>query len=116
MAGDVGGASPAVGAAKEGEKEKSANFERYIYRILRQTEPGTKISKKAMEIMNAQLVDTFHRLADESAALAAASGHRVVSDRDVRTVLNRLLPPDLALDAEALGNAALNRFGDEAEA
>ena len=122
MAGDVSGASPAVGAAreepaegKEGEKEKSAKFERYIYRICRQTDPGAKISKKAMEFMNTQLIHTFHRLADESAALAAASGHTVVSDQDVRTVLNRLLPPDLALDAEALGNAALNHFGDEAE-
>ena len=62
--GKIGGAGE-----KKRKRRRKETYGIYIYNVLKQVHPEIGISKKAMNIMNSFINDTFERLAGESSKL-----------------------------------------------
>jgi histone H2B len=59
--------------AKEARKYKKSrrdNFSVYIYKVLKEVHPEIGISRKAMNIMNSFMLDSFDQICLEGARLA----------------------------------------------
>ena len=64
-------------------KRRVETFSLYIYKVLKQVHPEIGISKKAMNIMNSFINDTFDRLATESSKLVRYNKKRTLSSREI---------------------------------
>ena len=64
-------------------KKRVETFSLYIYKVLKQVHPEIGISKKAMNIMNSFINDTFDRLAGESSKLVRYNRKRTLSSREI---------------------------------
>ena len=103
--------------ASSGEEKKTTRHKRrletfaiYIYKVLRQVHPEIGISKKAMNIMNSFINDTFDRLALESSKLVRYNKKRTLSSREIQTAVKLLLPGELAKHAISEGTEAVTKF------
>lgn len=103
--------------ASSGEEKKTTRHKRrletfaiYIYKVLRQVHPEIGISKKAMNIMNSFINDTFDRLALESSKLVRYNKKRTLSSREIQTAVKLLLPGELAKHAISEGTKAVTKF------
>jgi histone H2B len=106
-------AAAAGGAAasdKKNKKRRQETFAIYIYKVLRQVHPEIGISKKAMNIMNSFINDTFDRLALESSKLVRYNKKRTLSSREIQTAVKLLLPGELAKHAISEGTKAVTKF------
>ncbi|GFT12899.1 histone H2B [Nephila pilipes] len=59
-----------AGDKKKRKKRRKESFAIYVYNVLKQAQPDTGISSKAMSIMNSFVNDIFERIAAESSRLA----------------------------------------------
>ena len=50
-------------------KRRPETFKSYIFKVLKQVHPETRISKKSIAIMNNLVTDTFDRVANEAGKL-----------------------------------------------
>jgi histone H2B len=91
-------------------KRRMETFAIYIYKVLRQVHPEIGISKKAMNIMNSFINDTFDRLALESSKLVRYNKKRTLSSREIQTAVKLLLPGELAKHAISEGTKAVTKF------
>ena len=65
------------------KKRRVETFSIYIYKVLKQVHPETGISKKAMNIMNSFINDTFERIAMESSKLVRYNKRKTLSSREI---------------------------------
>lgn len=91
-------------------RRRVETFGIYIYKVLRQVHPETGISKKAMNIMNSFINDTFDRIAIEASKLTRYNKRRTLSSREVQTAVKLLLPGELAKHAISEGTKAVTKF------
>ena len=96
--------------AKKRHKRRVESFGIYIYKVLRQVHPETGISKRAMNIMNSFINDTFDRIALESSKLVRYNRRKTLSSREVQTAVKLLLPGELAKHAISEGTKAVTKF------
>jgi len=75
------------------------NFSVYIYKVLKEIHPEIGISKKAMNIMNGFLLDSFDQICTEGAKLARYRKARTVGHNEIKAAVQLLLPGDLASHA-----------------
>ena len=68
---------------KKRKKKRVETFSLYIYKVLKQVHPEIGISKKAMNIMNSFINDTFDKMAAESSKLVRYNKKRTLSSREV---------------------------------
>merc|ERR1712188_212471 len=73
----------ASAASKSRMKRRSETFAIYIYKVLKQVLPDVGVSKKAMNIMNSFINDSFERIALESSKLVRFNKRRTLSSREV---------------------------------
>ena len=92
------------------KKRRIETFSIYIYKVLKQVHPETGISKKAMNIMNSFINDTFDRIAMESSKLVRYNKRRTLSSREIQTSVKLLLPGELAKHAISEGTKAVTKF------
>ena len=103
----------ATGAAtseRKNKRRRQETFAIYIYKVLRQVHPEIGISKKAMNIMNSFINDTFDRLSLESSKLVRYNKKRTLSSREIQTAVKLLLPGELAKHAISEGTKAVTKF------
>ena len=62
-------------------RRRVETFSIYIYKVLKQVHPDIGISKKAMNIMNSFIHDTFDRVATEGSKLVRFNKRRTLSSR-----------------------------------
>merc|ERR1712119_242691 len=96
------GAKKGGKAAKSGAKRhrrRQETFAIYIYKVLKQVHPDVGVSKKAMNIMNSFINDSFERIALEASKLVRFNKRRTLSSREVQTAVKLLLPGELARHA-----------------
>merc|ERR1712080_796885 len=95
--------APAKKAAKKDAKKRHRRrvetFAIYIYKVLKQVHPDVGVSKKAMNIMNSFINDSFERIALEASKLVRFNKRRILSSREVQTAVKLLLPGELARHA-----------------
>ena len=72
-----------VGEKAKRHKRRIETFALYIYKVLKQVHPEIGISRKAMNIMNSFINDTFDRIALESSKLVRFNKRRTLSSREV---------------------------------
>ena len=95
---------------KSHKKRKYATFSIYIYKVLRQVHPEVGISKKAMNIMNSFINDTFDKLSLEASKLVRYNKKSTLSSREVQTAVKLLLPGELSKHAISEGTKAVSKF------
>ena len=88
-------------------KRRVETFSLYIYKVLKQVHPEIGISKKAMNIMNSFINDTFDRLSTESSKLVRYNRKRTLSSREIQSAVKLLLPGELSKHAISEGTKAV---------
>merc|ERR1711915_294044 len=91
-------------------KKPKQTYSAYILKVLKQVHPDTRISKKAMSIMNSFTNDIFEKLAGEASRLVSYSKRKSFTSCDVQTATRLLLPGELAKHAVSEGTKAVAKF------
>ncbi|KAM3185462.1 hypothetical protein ACTXT7_006314 [Hymenolepis weldensis] len=95
---------------KKKNKRRRANFNIYLYKVLRQVHPETGISSRAMSIMNSFVNDLFERLAAEASRLSRYNGKLTLTCREIQTAVRLILPDELAKHAISEGTKAVTKY------
>lgn len=91
-------------------RKRTETFSSYIYRVLKQVHAEIGISRKAMNIMNSFVNDTFERLANEAIRLARYTKRTTITSREIQTAVRLLLPGELAKHAVGEGTKAITKY------
>ncbi len=85
-------------------------FNSYIFKVLKQVHPNTRISKKGMAIVNNFVTDTFDRIASEAGRLVRMNKTSTLGSREVQSAIRLVLPGELSQHAVSEGPKALSKF------
>ena len=86
------------------------SFNTYIFKIMKQVHPETRISKKGIAIINNFVTDTFEKIATEASKLCRIHGNQTMASRDVQSAIRLVLPGELAKHAVSEGTKAMTKF------
>ena len=107
-------AKAAAAPKKDGKKKRAhkrvESYGTYIYKVLKQVHPDIGISKKAMNIMNSFIHDTFDRIGSEGSKLVRFNKRRTLSSREVQSAVKLILPGELARHAISEGTKAVTKY------
>ena len=92
------------------KKRRVETFSLYIYKVLKQVHPEIGISKKAMQIMNSFINDTFDKMAGEAGKLVRYNRKKTLSSREIQSAVKLMLPGELAKHAISEGTKAVTKF------
>ncbi|MXQ82725.1 hypothetical protein E5288_WYG022610 [Bos mutus] len=98
---------------KDGKKRKRSRKESYsvyVYKVLKQVNPDTGISSKAMGIMNSFVNGIFEHIAGEVSHLAHYNKRLTITSREIQTTVHLLLPGELAKHAVSEGTKAVFKY------
>ncbi|XP_076274754.1 histone H2B-like [Rhynchophorus ferrugineus] len=95
---------------KKKKRKRKESYAIYIYKILKQVDPDTGISNKAMSIMNYFVNDIFERIAAEASRLAHYNKVSTITSREIQTAVRLLLPGELAKHAVSEGTKAVTKY------
>jgi histone H2B len=76
---------------KKKKRKRKESYAIYIYKVLKQDHPDTRISSKAMTIMNSLVIDIFERIAGESSRLAHYNTRSTITCGEIQTAVRLLL-------------------------
>ena len=88
----------------------AATFNSYIFKVMKQVHPETRISKKGITIINNFVEDTFEKIASEASKLARYSKKPTVTSREIQTAVRLILPGELAKHAVSEGTKAVTKY------
>ena len=97
-------------ASRKIRRRRVETFSIYIYKVLKQVHPDIGVSKKAMNIMNSFIHDTFDRIATEGSKLVRFNKRRTLSSREVQSAVKLILPGELARHAVSEGTKAVTKY------
>ena len=92
------------------KRRSETKFSLYIYKVLKQVHPEIGISKKAMNIMNSFINDTFDQMAAEASKLVRYNKKRTLSSREIQSAVKLMLPGELSKHAISEGTKAVTKF------
>ncbi|KAI3429596.1 hypothetical protein D9Q98_005682 [Chlorella vulgaris] len=105
-----------AGTSEKGEKKgkrtkaKSESYKIYIHKVLLQVHPDTRISTKAMSIVNSMMTDMFEKIATAAAQLSRVNKKATLSSREIQTAVRLVLPGELAKHAVSEGTKAVTKY------
>ena len=91
-------------------RKGKASFNSYIFKIMKQVHPETRISKKGIAIINNFVTDTFEKIATEASKLCRIHKGMTMGSRDVQSAIRLVLPGELAKHAVSEGTKAMTKF------
>merc|ERR1712066_459297 len=94
-------------------KKRAKNFNsyhHYIYKVLQEVHPDTRISSKAISIVNSMVNDIFERFADEAVTLSMRNKRCTVTAREIQTAVRLIFPRELAKHAMSEGIKAVDKY------
>ena len=98
-------------APMEKKRRKAVvSYKTYIFKVMKQVHPETRISKKSMTIINNFVEDTFEKIASEASKLCHMHKRATMSSRDVQSAIRLVLPGELAKHAVSEGTKAMTKF------
>jgi len=98
-------------APMEKKRRKAVvSYKTYIFKVMKQVHPETRISKKSMTIINNFVEDTFEKIASEASKLCRMHKRATMSSRDVQSAIRLVLPGELAKHAVSEGTKAMTKF------
>ncbi|XP_067829788.1 histone H2B type 1-L-like [Heptranchias perlo] len=95
---------------KKRRRSRKLSYSTYVYRVLTQVHPATRISSKAMSVMNSFVVDIFERIASEASHLIHYNNRRTISAREIQSAVRLMLPGELAKHAVSEGTKAVTKY------
>ncbi|KAJ9075682.1 Histone H2B type 1-A [Entomophthora muscae] len=96
--------------AKIRKSKKPRTYHIYIHRVLKQAHTDTRISSRAISVMDCFVKDIFERIASEASQLAAYNKRSTISTREIQTAILLVLPKELAKHAISYGSKAITQF------
>ena len=104
--------SPARGSksTRTYKKKRTETFNLYIFKVLKQVHPDIGMSKRAMNVMNGFVHDTFDRIANEAGNIVKYNKRSTMDARAVQCACKLVLPGELAKHAETEANKAVNKY------
>ncbi|XP_067865053.1 histone H2B type 1-A-like [Heterodontus francisci] len=99
---------------KKRKKIRKQSYSTYVYRVLTQVHPSTRISSKAMSVMNSFVVDIFERIASEASHLIHYNKRHTISAREIQSAVRLMLPGELAKHAVSEGTKAVTKYTNSA--
>ena len=100
----------APAAKLRAKKRQTKSFRTYISRVLKQVHPKIGLSKTSMSIINSFVLDSFDKIAQESAKLAKTNKKATLSAREVQSAVRLVVPNELAKHAITEGTKAIQKF------
>ena len=97
-------------AEKAKRRKGVQSYKSYIFKVLKQVHPQTRISKKGIAIMNNFVTDTFEKIATEAGKLCKITKRSTLSSRDVQSAIRLVLPGELSKHAVSEGTKAMTKF------
>ena len=91
-------------------RKGTESWKTYIFRVLKQVHPETRISQKGMSIINNFVTDTFEKVALEASKLCRIHKRMTMGSRDVQSAIRLVLPGELAKHAVSEGTKAMTKF------
>ena len=91
-------------------RKAKASFNSYIFKIMKQVHPETRISKKGIQIINNFVTDTFEKIASEASKLCRIHKGMTMNSRDVQAAIRLVLPGELAKHAVSEGTKAMTKY------
>ena len=91
-------------------RRRTATYNSYIFKIMKQVHPETRISKKGIAIINNFVTDTFEKIATEASKLCRIHKSATMASRDVQSAIRLVLPGELAKHAVSEGTKAMTKF------
>ncbi|XP_041038494.1 late histone H2B.L4-like [Carcharodon carcharias] len=95
---------------KKRRKSHKQSYSIYMYRVLTQAHPSTRILSKAMSVMNSFVVDVFKRIASEASHLIHYNKRRTISAGEIQSAIRLMLPGELAKHAISEGTKAVTKY------
>ena len=95
-------------------RKAKRSFNSYIFKIMKQVHPETRISKKGIAIINNFVTDTFEKIATEASKLCRVHGNATMASRDVQSAIRLVLPGELAKHAVSEGTKAVTKYTSNA--
>jgi histone H2B len=86
------------------------SYNSYIFKVMKQVHPETRISKKGIAIINNFVTDTFEKIATEASKLCRIHKGATMGSRDVQSAIRLVLPGELAKHAVSEGTKAMTKF------
>ena len=102
--------APKNTATKKIKRRGVESWKTYIFRVLKQVHPETRISQKGMAIINNFVTDTFEKIATEASKLCRIHKSATMASRDVQSAIRLVLPGELAKHAVSEGTKAMTKF------
>ncbi|XP_041061389.1 histone H2B type 1-M-like [Carcharodon carcharias] len=96
--------------SRKRRKSRKQSYSTYMYRALSQVHPFTRISSKAMSVMNSFVVDIFRRITSQASHLIHYNKHHVISAREIQSTIHLMLPWELAKHIVSEGTKALTKY------
>merc|ERR1712176_1305996 len=93
-------------------RRRNETYSLYVYKVLKQVHPDVGISRRAMNVMNSLMNDTFDRLCSEAAGLVRVSGRRTMSARSVQSAVQLPIPGEIDKEVVSEGTKAVTKFGN----
>ncbi len=101
-------AAPAAG--RKYNRKRKETFNIYIFKVLKQVHPDIGMSKRAMNVMNGFVHDTFDRIAAEAANIVKYNKKATMDARAVQCACKLVLPGELSKHAETEASKAVNKY------
>ena len=86
------------------------SYNSYIFKVMKQVHPETRISKKGMTIINNFVEDTFEKIASEGSKLCRLHKTMTLGSRDIQSAIRLVLPGELAKHAVSEGTKAVTKY------
>ena len=92
------------------KKKRHETFNLYIFKVLKQVHPDIGMSKRAMNVMNGFVHDTFDRIAVEAGNIVKYNKKKTLDARAIQCACKLVLPGELSKHAETEANKAVNKY------
>ncbi|XP_041068195.1 histone H2B type 1-A-like [Carcharodon carcharias] len=94
---------------KKWRKSRKQSYSAYVYRGLTHVHPSTRISSKALSVMNSFIIDSFEHIASEASHLIHYNKRHIIMAREIQSAVRLKLPGELAKHTVSKGAKAVNK-------
>jgi len=106
---------PGENRAVKKARRKKESYSTYILKVMKQINPDVSMSSNAMSIMNAFVIDIYHRLASAASLLYYQRRYKegkegYINYRDFQTAVFQIFPEELAKHADSAGTKAVTKY------
>ncbi|XP_041043356.1 late histone H2B.L4-like [Carcharodon carcharias] len=95
---------------KKRRKSRKQSLSTYVYRVLTEVHPSTRILTKATSVINSFTVDIFERIASEASHLIHYNKRHTTSAREIQSAIHPTLPGELAKHSISKGTKAVTKY------